>query len=847
MQLSLQASGEPRSRHLPVELYGALRHVEDLRDLACLQIRKEAQLGDSPLALVELAQCLELLVQGEHVDGFVAIGERAQRDVLFAAVAAAFGRFLVASMVDQHLAHGSRRDIAEVSAVAPSTASGARHLQVGLVQEGGRLQRVLRAPAAEDAPGDLVQLIIKQAKELFGIVSHGVQSVRVEFWRNLENLSAKHGHGDVYTTEEFAIRDQWVQRIESCFDDCARRAWRLAYAYLRDAGDAYDVVQQAFVVAASKPDQIPESETWPWFSAVVLNEARNARRKKRPTTGALDEERLTALVDKQAGDPSDPLLRQETQDEIWRALETLPLDEREAVVLTHLCELTHEQAARSMAVPRQTLTARVGRGLQRLRAQLRGGEKPSGERPGDAALASRLAVLPIVAPPGGWEQALGLWRGEALGALEGVVAGTGVTSGVVQASWVAGGAVMNKVVLVVSMAVVLGVGLAGGAYFASSSVDSEARREEKLAQRTAAEETEAAARSELAEAARRTRTAQQARVAALQEENRTLRERLAQVEAQQEAASEDVAVPGAGPLFTFGAAGQLPGVLDANWAEMAAADLIVNAAVLEVYENTLEGVETPKETYLRLQENVERMRKYEYRTIGAMPTDARHNGELTHPISVANLLAAQLTQLGQPLSDEQISAITQLGLDFEAAFARQREAYPDGTLKVVRLLDEYVIKGQFVDDLQELLAPAQRDLLIDPRSHRIAFLDLHCPSLMIIHSSPIILERSPEKIRAKAQEHIVSHYELSEEQTAAIAPALDTWLSRVSDLIARPVARHDVRYYSYDDSVIAGEATVELLTQLLRTLPKDSESRTKVLAEDGFIIPRLLEEEDANS
>ncbi|MEM7165949.1 MAG: sigma-70 family RNA polymerase sigma factor [Planctomycetota bacterium] len=643
--------------------------------------------------------------------------------------------------------------------------------------------------------------------------------------------------------EECVIaKDDLLQRVESCFDECARPAWRLAYAYLQDATEAYDVVQQAFVVAASKPEQVPQGRAWPWFSAVVLNEARNARRKKRPAAGVLDEERIAAMPDQHAAEPSAALADRETHQQLRVALRELPDVEREAVVLTHLCELSHRQAAHTLDVPRQTLTARVQRGLRRLQERLGTGSD-------DAAVAGSLAVLPLAVPPGGWDRALGLWRGETIATVQSTLVEAAVAAQTSSGATLGGIAMAKKTALILSTTVALGVGLMGGALMQSQrGAESTAAGDAGGADATVADSsldsgvTDGAAKPERGS----TRTALQARNTALQTENKQLKDRLTRLE-QQLATTTSEAAPGTGPVFTFGAVGQLPGVLEANWAEMAAADLEVAAAILEIRDNAADGIQTPKTTYLALQENVEKMRKYEYRTIGSVPTVARHNGELTHPVSIANLMAAQLTQLGHPLTDDQVQRINGLGVEFEANFARQRAAYSDGTLKVTQLLDEYLIKGEFVDDLHGLLTTAQKDVLVDPRTHRIAFLDLHCPSLMIIHSSPIILASTTQEIRQKVQEHVTKQYALTAEQAPQVAPLLDAWLQSCSELVAQPVPRHDGRHYTYDDSVLAGEATVELLTQLLRAFPNDPDLRDKIVATDGFLVPRLVEPNESQS
>src|SRR5690349_2142690 len=67
-------------------------------------------------------------------------------------------------------------------------------------------------------------------------------------------------------------------------EELTRRGWGLALTFLREANDASDAVQQAFLVATRKPEQVPLDDPWPWFARVLALEAANLRRKRRHTS-----------------------------------------------------------------------------------------------------------------------------------------------------------------------------------------------------------------------------------------------------------------------------------------------------------------------------------------------------------------------------------------------------------------------------------------------------------------------------------------------------------------------------------------------------------------------------------
>ena len=624
------------------------------------------------------------------------------------------------------------------------------------------------------------------------------------------------------------------ERLEHCFERCARRAWRLARAWLRSGDDASDAVQQAFLVAARKPERIPSGDPWPWFSTVLVHEVRNARRKMRPTlftqfapVADPEGEASFDFADPHAEAPTTAAMREEDRERLWGALDSLPEAERTALVLTYVGGMTHAAVATALEVPRQTVTARIRRGLEKLRGSFRGG---------DERITAALAVYPVGSPPGGWESALVQWQSAALTA----------SSGSSAALAVGGGIVMKKGLWGAAAAGLVALGFWSG-FEVGESKGTKAPETTELAvvdPVRLARDAEEAGWWSPDEIASHTEVAA-TRARAQQEEIDELRAERDALVAQLEEARTQLSAPvarSAGPTFTFGEFGALAAIREANWEEMADASLAVGDAIAEIYR--LEpGTSPEKAVLLSLQENVERMRKYEYRTIDKLPTSAKHNGELTHPITLTNLLAARLARAGLPLSEGQIEAINELGERFEAEFAALRASYPDGALRAQRVLDEYLLKGAFTDDLDSLLTAAQRDEVHDPETHRIASLDLYCPSLMIIHTSPLIVGTRPTEIRDKFRTLLQHRYALSPETEAGdvidLDAAIDAWWESCTSLTEVAVHPARAKNYTFDQSVLAGEATVALLREILSRRELTEESRTQILEDPAFFIPRL--------
>ena len=71
--------------------------------------------------------------------------------------------------------------------------------------------------------------------------------------------------------------------------------------------------------------------------------------------------------------PADLLDRKEAAERVHRLLERLPADQREAVILRDLEELTYEEIADLIKVPIGTVKSRINRGRIELARLLRAG------------------------------------------------------------------------------------------------------------------------------------------------------------------------------------------------------------------------------------------------------------------------------------------------------------------------------------------------------------------------------------------------------------------------------------------------------------------------------------------
>jgi RNA polymerase sigma-70 factor (ECF subfamily) len=152
--------------------------------------------------------------------------------------------------------------------------------------------------------------------------------------------------------------------------------YNLARWLLRGAPDAEDCVQEAMVRALRAFDQFRGGEPRAWLFAIVRN-CCYTQLRSRPR---LPTESLEAPDAKEATDPRpDPEARLATLkegDRVRRALEELPLEFREVLILKEFEELSYKEIAEVVGIPIGTVMSRLSRAREKLQAEL----VPSAER-----------------------------------------------------------------------------------------------------------------------------------------------------------------------------------------------------------------------------------------------------------------------------------------------------------------------------------------------------------------------------------------------------------------------------------------------------------------------------------
>jgi RNA polymerase sigma-70 factor (ECF subfamily) len=150
--------------------------------------------------------------------------------------------------------------------------------------------------------------------------------------------------------------------------------FRTAYLIARNAADAEEAAQDAFVKAYYALDRFRTTEPFrPWILRIAANEARNARRS------AGRRERLVMRSAECRGPegaaPSSDAaaIAHEMRGALVAALETLPERDRMVIACRYLLDLSEAETAAALGVRPGTVKSRLSRALARLRERLPAG------------------------------------------------------------------------------------------------------------------------------------------------------------------------------------------------------------------------------------------------------------------------------------------------------------------------------------------------------------------------------------------------------------------------------------------------------------------------------------------
>ncbi len=146
-------------------------------------------------------------------------------------------------------------------------------------------------------------------------------------------------------------------------------AFRTAYLILRDAAEADDTVQEAFVKAYYALPRFRDGALFrPWLLRIVANEARNRRLAASRRADLALRASAEPSLPTEAPSPEAQALAAEQRRLLLDAVNHLRAEERLTIAYRYFLGLSEPEMAEALGCARGTVKSRLARALGRLRA-----------------------------------------------------------------------------------------------------------------------------------------------------------------------------------------------------------------------------------------------------------------------------------------------------------------------------------------------------------------------------------------------------------------------------------------------------------------------------------------------
>lgn len=615
--------------------------------------------------------------------------------------------------------------------------------------------------------------------------------------------------------------------------------YALAVSLVGDRALADDIVQGAWTAAVESPPR-NRLALGGWLRTVVRNLATMAHRQE---SRRRRRETAVARPERQDSSTDELVERAELRRSLVEAVLSLREPYRSTVILRFFEGASPQEIADRDGVPRKTVFTRLRRAMEQLRAKL------SAQHGGEESLRTALIpwlTAPVALPgvgaiPGA---APGTWTGAKSASASSAIqtSASSMTSPTIFTIAAESIAVMSKSMFGVSVL----VSVVAGALIGRWSVGSEPEPTDPSAVVLAQDEYEGLKErsSELESSlavAKASAEKEEARSSELSRQLEQARGELESLQAASEASELDLDLPEL-PLG-FGQHAESEAFRGVQWQELAGTvakmtDLLYEATKAE---NQTGSYPASFEKNMRVQQA--QFSALLSGLVGQVESHAQANAELTHPLTLANIIAAMLEREGLGFSEQQHAMAVSLGRDYEERYKIQQSSYTEETTAQRKVLDELKLKRETMGAIEALLTPAQRDVVIEPYLHGRFEIDPRSPVQMLGQ----VVRAFPTNSRAEMEDTIRlilgRLYGLSSEFVAELEPAIEEYFRNV-ELLLVPIPSIDfLMKFHIDDGIAAGEAFSTLLQTILEHPDLAPESRERILNSSRWPVPRIRAQE----
>jgi RNA polymerase sigma-70 factor (ECF subfamily) len=179
-------------------------------------------------------------------------------------------------------------------------------------------------------------------------------------------------------SEEWRLIEEAKNGNESSFEalilSCRKKAWNIAFQYMRNENDAMDALQESFIkIYKNLKGFKGDSRFDTWVHRITVNTCKDMLRKNEKYklndsiyTGGDDGEYMRDFPDADPG-PEDTFMMSELASELLLCVDRLPPDHREVIILRDIQNLSYEEISEILDTSLGTVKSRISRARGNLR------------------------------------------------------------------------------------------------------------------------------------------------------------------------------------------------------------------------------------------------------------------------------------------------------------------------------------------------------------------------------------------------------------------------------------------------------------------------------------------------
>ncbi len=140
-----------------------------------------------------------------------------------------------------------------------------------------------------------------------------------------------------------------------------KQAYFFARGMVHNSDDAYDLSQEAFVRVYKHLSRFDQAYPFKvWLFHILSNLCKNhIRQKKTRDKVVVSSDEAAELAVSGAAEPDRLFSQSEVQKQVWKAIGQLPEKFREIIILSHFEEMSYDQIAQTLDIPRGSVMSRL--------------------------------------------------------------------------------------------------------------------------------------------------------------------------------------------------------------------------------------------------------------------------------------------------------------------------------------------------------------------------------------------------------------------------------------------------------------------------------------------------------